>query len=267
MPRTASWGPYDLCRSSTSMAAAGGIAVHHGNLPPISMRCACIDIGSNTTRLLVADVADGGLEIVVQERVFTRIGRRIDATGVIPDATVEAVSDVVAAQRESAERAGAVHLRVVATAAIRCAANREELLAALRERARVEVVILSGDDEARLAFTGATRTLPSPPDGTIAVVDVGGMSTEIAVGTMADGVSWARSFDVGSGSLAGLCRSDPPSAGDVDAMRAEAADGFAAADIPPSDDAVAVGGSAASLPTLVGPVLDDGARDRALGLL
>jgi exopolyphosphatase / guanosine-5'-triphosphate,3'-diphosphate pyrophosphatase len=128
-------------------------------------------------------------------------------------------------------------------------------------------VILSGDAEARLAFSGATRTLPAPPEGTIAVVDVGGMSTEIAVGTMAAGVSWACSFDVGSGSLAAGCMSDPPSPADMDAMRAEAAEAFAASDVPRPDAAVAVGGSAASLPTLVGPVLDDEALERALGVL
>jgi exopolyphosphatase / guanosine-5'-triphosphate,3'-diphosphate pyrophosphatase len=249
------------------MAAAAGIAVHHGNLPPSPMRCACIDIGSNTTRLLVADVDSGRLGIVIQEREFTRIGKRIDAAGVIPDATVEAVADVVAGQRSSADRAGARHVRVVATAAIRCAANRDELLAAVRERAGLAPVILSGDDEARLAFAGATRTMPAPPDGTIAVVDVGGMSTEIAVGTMAAGVTWCRSFDVGSGSLAGRCASDPPSPADMEAMRAEAAEAFAVADIPRPDTAVAVGGSAASLPTIVGPVLDDGALERALGVL
>lgn len=231
------------------------------------MRCACIDIGSNTTRLLVAEAAHGRLSPVLQQRAFTRIGHRLDADDAIPAPTIASVAEVVAAQRAAAEVAGAEHVRVVATAAIRCASNRDELVAALRDRAGVDVMVLAPDDEGRLAFAGATRTLEQPPDGTIAVVDVGGMSTEIAIGTMADGVTWLRSFSIGSGMLAGRCREDPPSRADLDAMRAAADAEFAAADVPRLDHAVAVGGSAASLPTLVGPVLDAAALERALGAL
>ena len=231
------------------------------------MRCACIDIGSNTTRLLVAEAAQGRMSPVLQERAFTRIGHLIDAAGAIPRGTIEAVAEVVAAQRAAAALAGAVHVRVVATAAIRRAPNRGELVDAVRERAGVEVAVLSPDDEGRLAFAGATRTLERPPAGTIAVVDVGGMSTEIAIGTMAGGVTWLRSFEIGSGMLAGRCREDPPSRADLDGMRAAADAAFGAADVPRLDHAVAVGGSAASLPTLVGPVLDEIALERALGTL
>jgi exopolyphosphatase / guanosine-5'-triphosphate,3'-diphosphate pyrophosphatase len=249
------------------MATSAVIGVHHGNLPRTSMRCACIDIGSNTTRLLVAELAQGRLQTVLQERAFTRIGHQIDAAGAIPADTIAAVAGVVAAQRAAAAAAGAAHLRVVATAAIRAAANRDELVAALRDRAGVDVAVLSADDEGRLAFAGATRTLERPPAGTIAVVDVGGLSTEIAFGTMAGGVTWLRSFRVGSGLLARRCREDPPSLADIDAMHAAAAREFAAADMPQADHAVAVGGSAASLPTLVGPVIDGDALERALAKL
>jgi exopolyphosphatase/guanosine-5'-triphosphate,3'-diphosphate pyrophosphatase len=231
------------------------------------MRCACIDIGSNTTRLLVAEAAHGRLAPVLQQRAFTRIGSRIDELGAIPDETIAAVVDVVAAQRAAAEEAGAVHLRVVATAAIRSAGNGDALVAALRDRAGVAVAVLSADEEGRLAFAGATRTLEERPDGTIAVVDVGGMSTEIAIGTMTGGVTWLRSFAIGSGQLARRCREDPPSSEDLDVMTAAADAAFAAADVPRLDHAVAVGGSAASLPTLVGPVLDPAALARALGVL
>jgi exopolyphosphatase / guanosine-5'-triphosphate,3'-diphosphate pyrophosphatase len=231
------------------------------------MRCACIDIGSNTTRLLVADVVRGQLAAVVQQRSFTRIGRAIAVDGVIPAALIGDIVDVVAKQREVAAVAGAEHLRVVATAAIRRAENRDELIAALRERAGVEVTIVPGDHEARLAFEGATRTLESPPEGTIAVVDVGGMSTEIAVGTMAGGVTWARSYAIGSSALAAGCHEDPPSPTDMAAMRAAARAAFIAHAVPSAEHAIAVGGSAASLPTLVGPVLDLAALTRALGVL
>jgi exopolyphosphatase / guanosine-5'-triphosphate,3'-diphosphate pyrophosphatase len=249
------------------MATSAVIRVHHGNLRRTSMRCACIDIGSNTTRLLVADAAHGRLSIVHQEREFTHIGRKIDALGAIPERTIAAVAEVVAAQRGAAEAAGAARVRVVATAAIRRAANKRALVAALRDRAGVEVAVLSAADEGRLAFTGATRMFDRPPAGTVAVVDVGGMSTEIVLGTVPGGVSWAHSFPIGSGVLARRCRADPPSAADFSTMRLAADAAFAAADVPRPDHAVAVGGSAASLPTLVGPVLDAEALERALGAL
>jgi exopolyphosphatase / guanosine-5'-triphosphate,3'-diphosphate pyrophosphatase len=231
------------------------------------MRCACIDIGSNTTRLLVAEAARGRLVRVLEQRSFTRIGQQIDALGAIPDATIATVAEVVAAQRAAAEAAGAAHVRVVATAAIRRASNRGALLEALRRHAGVEVAVLSSDDEGRLAFAGATRTFDEPPAGTIAVVDVGGMSTEIAIGTIDGGVTWLRSFAIGSGLLARRCRQDPPSAAEIEAMTAAAEAAFAPADVPRLDHAVAVGGSAASLPTLVGPVLDRAAIERALATL
>jgi exopolyphosphatase / guanosine-5'-triphosphate,3'-diphosphate pyrophosphatase len=231
------------------------------------MRCACIDIGSNTTRLLVADVAQGRLEAVVQQRSFTRLGRAIAVDGMIPEELIGAVVDVVARQREVAAVAGAAQLRVVATAAIRRAANRDALLAALRERAGVEATVVNGDHEARLAFAGATGTLETPPEGTVAVVDVGGMSTEIAVGTVAGGVTWARSYQIGSSALAASCRKDPPSRDDVENIRAAARAAFVETPIPAADHAIAVGGSAASMPTLVGPVIDREALERALGVL
>jgi exopolyphosphatase/guanosine-5'-triphosphate,3'-diphosphate pyrophosphatase len=231
------------------------------------MRCACIDIGSNTTRLLVADCAGGRLDRLHEERAFTRVGRALDADGAIPAAMVAAVAEVVAAQRATAHEHGAEQLRVVATAAIRGAANGEALVAAIRARAGVEVVVLSGEDEARLAFHGATRTLGTPLDGPVGVVDVGGGSTEIAVGTLAGGVHWARSFPVGSSSLAARCDADPPRADDLARMRAHARASFALEDVPPAAHALAVGGSAASLPAIAGRHLDPVAIERALAIL
>jgi exopolyphosphatase/guanosine-5'-triphosphate,3'-diphosphate pyrophosphatase len=231
------------------------------------MRCACIDIGSNTTRLLVAEPAPGGLAEVLQLRAFTRIGRSLDAEGRIPAATIAAVADVVAQFGVTAADHGCERLRVVATAAIRRAANGAELVAAVTRDAGVAVEILSGEDEARLAFHGAARTLDPPPPGSLAVVDVGGGSTEIAIGTLAGGVTWARSFTVGSSSLHAACTADPPTPADLARMRADARSAFAGVSIPPADDAVAVGGSAASLPALVGPVLDAPALGHALGVL
>ena len=231
------------------------------------MRCACIDIGSNTTRLLVADTAHGGLGAVLQQRAFTRIGRKLGADGGISAHCIADVAAVVAAQRAAAEQAGAQHVRVVATAAIRAAPNRAALVRALRERAGVEAVILSGQDEARLAFAGAVATLPVAPAGAVAVVDVGGGSTEVALGTAPGGVTWWASFPIGSSALAGRQPPDPLPAERLAAMRARAAAAFAALDAPAPDVALAVGGSAASLPRLAGRTLDAPALERALARL
>src|SRR5215217_749724 len=155
------------------------------------MVCACVDIGTNTTRVLVADVQDGRLIEVLQQRAFTRIGM----TPEISAEKIQEVAGVVAQQVALAHEAGAQGVRVVATAAIRTAVNRGAFVAGMT----VGVEILDEDEEARMAFLGATATLGSELVGLVAVVDVGGGSTEIAVGTVADGVDWSASFLIGSG--------------------------------------------------------------------
>jgi exopolyphosphatase/guanosine-5'-triphosphate,3'-diphosphate pyrophosphatase len=216
--------------------------------------CGCIDIGSNTTRVLVAEARDGRLLEVLQRRAFTRIGQGLTAGAEIPRAKIDEVAQVVGGHRRLAEEAGAEHVRAVATAAIRRAANRDEFVSVVRDTGGVDVAILDGDEEARLAFVGATRTLGRELPGIVGVVDVGGGSTEIAVGTVAGGVTWSRSFALGSGLLADThLRSDPPAPAELEAMRA--------------GTAVAVGGSAASLPRLVGSVCEPTAIRRALEVL
>jgi exopolyphosphatase/guanosine-5'-triphosphate,3'-diphosphate pyrophosphatase len=231
------------------------------------MLCACIDIGSNTTRVLVADVEDGTLREVLQRRAFTRIGKGLKG-GEIPREKIDEVARVVAEQRRLIEQLGAEAMRVVATAAIRGAANQDEFAAAMREDGGADVEILDGPEEARLAFLGATRTLGRPLDGIVGVVDVGGGSTELAIGTVADGATWSESFRVGSGLLTDAYqRSDPPSAGELHAMREHAQGVFEGLELPPVAAAVAVGGSAASLRRLVGAVLDPESLQRAMRVL
>jgi exopolyphosphatase/guanosine-5'-triphosphate,3'-diphosphate pyrophosphatase len=224
------------------------------------MRCACVDIGTNTTRVLVAEVAGGHFSEVLQRRAFTRIG-----TGpVIAPEKIAEVARVVAEQVELARTAGANHVRVVATAAIRAAVNRDEFVDGMT----VEVEILDGAEEARLAFLGATRTLGRELPGLVGVVDVGGGSTEIAVGTVAEGVSWSSSFLVGSGALADhYLRSDPPTAAELHAVRAHAHDVLGTRKVPHTDCAVAVGGSAASLRRVVGDLLAADSLEKAIGVL
>src|SRR6476469_9123835 len=108
------------------------------------VRCACIDIGSNTTRLLVAEPArDGRLREVHAERAFTRLGSLLGPGGAIPPAVVRVGAEVVAEQVAAARAQGAVSVRVVATAAMRDAANREDFSAAVLDLAGVPVEILS----------------------------------------------------------------------------------------------------------------------------
>ncbi|MGH2950201.1 MAG: hypothetical protein ACRDPC_28710 [Solirubrobacteraceae bacterium] len=228
------------------------------------MLCACIDIGTNTTRVLVAEAHGGQVTEVLQQRVFTRIGHGLKTGAEIPRAKIEEVARVVADQVALAEKLGADPIRVVATSAIRGAANRAEFCAAMD----VDVAILDGDEEARLAFLGATRTLGHDLPGRIGVVDVGGGSTEIALGTLATGVEWSSSFAVGSGFLADhYLRSDPPAAAELHAVREHAAGAFEGLDLAHPDWAVAVGGSAASLRRLVGAVLEPETLQRALRVL
>ena len=232
------------------------------------MRCACIDIGSNTTRLLVADVGADGLREIAARRAFTRIAADTRLTGALSEAKLDEIVAVIAEYRAVAAQLGAAAVRVVATAALRDAANADHVLDALRRRTGVGVEVLGGDEEARLAFLGATRTFGRPLEGTVGVVDVGGGSTEIAVGAVATGVEWSRSLAIGSGVLAyAHQREDPATAEETAAMRAAAHEAFAGLDVPRVDCAVAVGGSATSLRRLLGAVLDRACMHDALARL
>jgi exopolyphosphatase / guanosine-5'-triphosphate,3'-diphosphate pyrophosphatase len=232
------------------------------------MLCGCIDIGTNTTRVLVADARPGGLAEVLQRRAFTHLGRGLSAGDTIPADRIAATAEVVAAQHALATEAGASAIRAVATAVIRRAANAREFCAAVRRHCGVEVAVLDGEEEARLAFLGATRTHAQPLAGRLAVVDVGGGSTEIAVGTSGEGVEWSTSLPFGSGVLADrFLHSDPPAPDELAAARLHAERALDGLEAPDVDRALAVGGSAASLRRLVGPVLDRAALDRALDVL
>jgi exopolyphosphatase/guanosine-5'-triphosphate,3'-diphosphate pyrophosphatase len=225
---------------------------------PQPVLCACVDIGSNTTRLLVADAGPDGFREILAQRCFTRLGAGTGRDGAIAGEKLSEVAEVVAAQIAAAREVGARRLRVVATAAIRRAPNRDALVEAIRRAAGVEVEILTAEQEARLAFSGATALIDPPPPGSVGVVDVGGGSSELAVGTVAEGARWIVSLPVGSGMLADAhLRSDPPAPDELASLRAAAARAFGAITPPHTDVAVAVGGSATSLRRLVGPVLDE----------
>jgi exopolyphosphatase / guanosine-5'-triphosphate,3'-diphosphate pyrophosphatase len=232
------------------------------------VRRACIDIGSNTTRLLVAECDGRRLLEIHQERAFTRVGRDVGPDGTIAPGKIAEVVAVVAGQLATAHRLDAHEVHGVATAAIRRARNGNALIEAIKRECGVAVKVLSGEEEARLAFLGAVKTLARAPGETLGVVDVGGGSSELVVGSAPDTVSWCASFRVGSGDLSeDYLRSDPPSAVELSAARAHVAQALERIVAPHPVEALAVGGSAASLRRLTGPVLDSGAFARALGLL
>jgi exopolyphosphatase / guanosine-5'-triphosphate,3'-diphosphate pyrophosphatase len=228
----------------------------------------CIDIGSNTTRLLVADAGDDRLRELVTQRAFTRIGKSLPEGGEIPAEKIEETAEVVATQARVAREVGAEQVVAVATAAIRAAANRSDLCDAVEKAGGMPLTILSGEEEARLAFVGASRTLATPADGTLAVIDVGGGSTELAVGDPDGRMSWSSSFRIGSGFLAdAYLRSDPPSVSELQAVRNHVEGAFEGLAPPPADNAVAVGGTATSLRRLVGAELSYETLERGIRVL
>ncbi|HEX4308306.1 MAG TPA: hypothetical protein VHZ54_19890 [Solirubrobacterales bacterium] len=232
------------------------------------MLCAAIDIGSNTTRVLVAEPMDGQLKKVMEQRAYTRISKAVDESGAICPDKVEEVGELVATQVRLARELGAVEIRAVATAAVREATNGPAVAAAISAAAGVEVDVLSGEEEGRLSFIGATKALGHPTEGSIGVVDVGGGSTEVILGTVPDGVDAVRSWHIGSGVLADeLITSDPPSAAEIRRVRDHIEDFFDGIEIPRPDQAVAVGGSATSLRRLVGAVLEYETLERAIRVL
>jgi len=185
----------------------------------------------------------------------------------VPAEKVQAIADAVAEQALAARAHRVEALRVVATAALREAPGRDALIDRLSAAAGVPVEVLSSEEEARLAFAGATATLP-PGGGSVVVADVGGGSTELAVGTPGEGVRWWASLPIGSGALADAhLHDDPPSAAQLAAARADARAAVAAAGCPQADVAWAVGGSATSLRRLCGPQLSAASIDAALGRL
>jgi exopolyphosphatase/guanosine-5'-triphosphate,3'-diphosphate pyrophosphatase len=230
---------------------------------------ACVDIGSNTTRLLVAEIDDDGVwrELMTQ-RAYTLIGKQTDASGQLPENVIADVAEVVSTQVRLAREMGADDITIVATAAVRGAPNRDKLLDKIFDRTDLPVRVLSGHEEAQLAFVGATKRLGAPAEGTIVVIDVGGGSTELAVGTVDDGPSWDTTFRVGSGMLTeAYVTSDPPDLSDLGRVRQHVGGVFEGLELPHIDKAVAVGGTATSLRRLVGAELSHETLERGIRIL
>ena len=158
---------------------------------------ASLDLGTNSTRLLVAKPAEGpgrALDILDRQNTITRLGQGVGATGRLAPEAIERTMSALRQYRESMDRHGVEQVRVAATSAARDAANRDELFDAVEGLVGTRPELLSGEEEGRLSFQGATAEL-DPAQGPFLVVDIGGGSTEFIVGTTeAEGVV---SVDVG----------------------------------------------------------------------
>jgi exopolyphosphatase / guanosine-5'-triphosphate,3'-diphosphate pyrophosphatase len=213
-------------------------------------RIAVVDLGTNTTRLLVAEVAGGRAEEVYRQSEVTRLGEGVDASGRLADAAMARVLAVAAGYRRVIDEHRAEQTVAVATSAVRDAANADDLRARLRAELGVEVRTISGDEEARLTFLGATNG--RPPDEQVLVLDIGGGSTEFVVGTPGSEPDFHVSTQAGSvRQTERHIRNDPPDPDEVASM-AEEVQAIITRDVP--DDVrrgiaqgIAVAGTATSL--------------------
>ena len=224
------------------------------------MRIGVIDIGSNTIRLLVAQV-EGDLVVPLdKERVRLSLGEEIEQSGRLSQTSIAAAAKAVRKLAAVARRNGVESLDVFLTAPGRQAANADELLATLRRAADHPVRVLTTEEEGRLAYGGAVATADVELPGTIAVCDVGGASTEIAVGSPGGAPDWLTSIDLGSVRL--RARTDG-----LEEARREAAAAFAGVTPPRVELALAVGGSARAARRLVGPWLGEAELAEALRIV
>jgi exopolyphosphatase/guanosine-5'-triphosphate,3'-diphosphate pyrophosphatase len=216
------------------------------------MNLAVIDVGSNTIRLLVARVRGGTIEPVEQRTAWIRLGADVAATGAISPLRLEAAAKTVSEFAAEARKLGCMHVETLVASPGRQAENGGDLLRRLEASARTPVRLLRRDEEARLAYDGAVAS--AGVDGqTVAVCDVGGGSTQLAVGTADLGAVWLRSLDVGSLRLTQqVFEHDPPGKLTIREARRvvrEHCDGLL---FPLPKTALAVGGSARGLKRLVG---------------
>jgi len=221
------------------------------------MRIGVIDVGSNTTRLLVARAAPDGLDPLETRKLRLALGEEIERHGVVSDVHVAAAAKAVGEMARTARRERVESLDVFLTAPGRQAGNAPELVAALTRAAGVQARVLTKEEEGTLAYRGAVLTAGIALPERIAVGDIGGASTEIAVGSPGSDPDWIESVDLGSVRLTAR-------AGD---MRPEAEAALAHLDPPRIEAALVVGGSARAARRLVGAELGETELAEALQIV
>ncbi len=152
-------------------------------------------MGSNSTRLLVADVSGGEISEIERRSTVTRLGRGVDTSRQLSSEAIEDVCETVGSYLELMEPLEPEATIAIATSAVRDAENRGAFCGELRERFALDARVLSGDDEARLTYLGVIQDRPTADD--VLVVDIGGGSTELVVGSGSE-VSFHASLDAGT---------------------------------------------------------------------
>jgi exopolyphosphatase / guanosine-5'-triphosphate,3'-diphosphate pyrophosphatase len=214
------------------------------------MRVGVVDIGTNSTRLLVAEVEGDALTELDRRTTVTRLGEGLEATGRLSDAAMARVSEALAGYRETLDRLGAEGVVAVATSAMRDAANGPDFRDEIERRFGLDARTISGDEEARLTFLGATAG--RDPGAATLVIDIGGGSTEFVVGNPGGDPEFHVSTRMGSvRHTERHLHGDPPTAAELAAL-AEDARAIVEADVPAHvragvDAGIAVAGTATSL--------------------
>ena len=213
------------------------------------MRVAAIDCGTNSIRLLIADIEGNNFREVVRDMEIVRLGQGVDQTGQFhPDAIARTLAAVDKFAAEIAKR-GVEKIRFCATSATRDATNRHLFVDGVRERLGIELEVISGNEEAALSFAGAIQDL-DPAEGPFLVIDIGGGSTEFVFGTST--VEAARSVNIGCVRMTERhFANDPATAQQVESARTDiqAAIAQAAAEVPitQAKTLVAVAGTATTV--------------------
>ncbi len=222
---------------------------------PTARRWAAVDVGSHSVHLLVADAVDGRIEPVLDESIVLGLGDRVDGAGALGDLAGDLVAALVGYVAQS-RAAGARDVAVVATEPLRRAVDAATVITRATAATGVPVHVLDHDEEGLLTFLGATGGRPHP--GGLAVVDIGGGSTELVMGGPA-GPLWAVGMPIGGSRLTRLVEpADPPAPADLARLR-DAAE-IAAATLPDATPAalIAVGGTASNLVKVVAAARRDG---------
>ena len=186
------------------------------------MRVAVVDIGTNSTRLLVAEVdGDGGVTELERRSVVTRLGQGVDATGALADEAMSRVFATLGDYRRAIDAHGATRAVAVLTSAVRDAANGATFTARVRDDYGLDARTIAGDEEARLSFLGATSERADDDGGPVVVIDIGGGSTEYVVGEGRDVLFFVSTQAGVVRQSERHLRSDPPKRDELDALRTE----------------------------------------------
>ena len=222
------------------------------------VRVAAIDCGTNTIKLLVLDTDGADLE---REMRIVRLGQDVDRTGRLAEEALERTFAAVEEYAALVARHDVDRVRFCATSATRDAANAADFAAGVRARLGVAPEVVSGDEEAALAWAGATRGLPGLA-GPVVVLDIGGGSTELVLGSGATPDA-SHSMDIGSVRMTERhLRSDPPSTDEVAACLADVESALDACPVDPGA-AVTLVGVAGTVTTLAAGVIGLTAYDRS----